>query len=70
MPKYDCYVKMKTMYLIPAVKAKDEKEARLIANKRMENHIDKQLTERCSESVGWIVGYELLGEDTDAIELL
>lgn len=69
MPKYDCYVKMKTMYLIPAVEAKNEKEARLIANKRAEDYVDKQLTERCSESTDGIVGYELSGEDADVVEL-
>lgn len=68
MPKYDFYVKMKTMYLIPAVEAKNEKEARQIANKRAEDYVDKQLTER-SESVDGIVGYELSGEDADVIEL-
>lgn len=68
MPKYDCYVKMKTMYLIPAVEAKNEKEARQIANKRAENYVDKQLTER-SESADGIVGYELSDESADVIEL-
>lgn len=69
MPKYDCYVKMKTMYLIPAVEAKNEKEARLIANKRAEDHVNKQLTEYCSGSAGGIVGYDLSDEDTDVVEL-